>query len=706
MKSRWLELIIVSILLLIGFGVRVHDIATVPMGFSANEIIGIRVTEVIQDRTFRVFFTTENGSIESFFYMLQIPVTLLVGDGLVGYRMMPLWTSLITLALVYAVARRLFGISVGFIALITMCFGIWPVLIGRTATHVSLVGAMTLITLLAASHAFYLQQNIRPLRPKTISYTYLALAVVLSAYTDYTGLMAGVGVFLFVLYLWYTRQTVSRHTWWNTGYALTLSMIFGLPYLISFLRTASVSGLYVFWRDRPTSPLNLLESIGHTLVAFAWRGDADPAHNIPGLALLPPEGALIAAVGLIAALWRWRKPNYALLVIFFILGLLPDMWLRGGPDYEALAFVNPLVYILIGVGVVEFFRILRENSDPPEKLAWLKRQGFLGEWPQPLYRITVIFVLIIFARNIWFFRQLFADWPNRPDTQQAYHTNIGQLAVYLDHNPDGPPVLICSPQIHPTTRITEAPSDQQLLEWMLHREDIPYRVANCRQDFILLNAGATMRVVFTDAADVTTLPVQIRHWLEDAQPLSSQYLDRGTAYLLEVERRLADMGGTLQRESQIFYPRVSTEDELEHVPLPVRFGGNLALMGHEPLPLEGEHRPGDVFTLVTYWRVDGPVLPNAGVFIRLHDTPQASPYSEVNELQVDTSRLQARDIIVQVGLLRLPDTLRSQEYRLTIGVYDGETVNQLPVYDTVTGTMRGTYLLFGRPFVVTTTNGG
>lgn len=705
MKSRWLELMVASCLLLIGFGVRVHDIATVPMGFSNDEIMGIRITETIKDRTFRVFFTTADGSIESFFYMLQVPVTLLVGDGLLGYRMLPLWTGLITLALVYAVARRLFGLGVGFIALTTMCFGIWPVVAGRTASHISFIGAMTLTTLLVASHAFYLQQSIRPLRPKTVSYTYIALAVVVSAYTNYTGLLAGVGILCFVLYLRYTRQTVSRHTWWNTGYALLLALIFGLPYLISFLRTASISGLYIFWRERPTSPLNLLESAGHTLVAFAWRGDANPAYNIPGLALLPPEGALVVAVGISMAVWRWRHPNYALLLIFFGLGLLPDMWLRGGPDYQALAFVNPLLYIFIGVGVVEFFRILHENTDPPEKLAWLKRQRWLGEWPQPLYRLTIILVLVIFARNIWFFRQLFADWPNRTDTQQAYHSNIGRLAAYLDRHADGSPVLICSPQIQPTKGISDAPSDQQLLEWMLHREDIPYRVANCRQDFILLNAGAPMRVVFTDAADVTTLPVELRHWLEQAEALQHPYLDYGTAYLLNVEQRFADKGGALQRDSRVFYPGESAEGDFEAVPLPVRFGGNIAFLGHEPLKIGEQAHPGDTLTIVTYWRIDGPVLPNAGVFIRLHDTPQASPYSEVNEFAVDTSRLHARDIVIQVGFLRLPETLRDQEYRLTVGVYDGDTVNQLSVYDSVTGAVRGTYLLFGRPFVVATTNG-
>jgi hypothetical protein len=108
--------------------------------------------------------------------------------------------------------------------------------------------------------------------------------------------------------------------------------------------------------------------------------------------------------------------------------------------------------------------------------------------------------------------------------------------------------------------------------------------------------------------------------------------------------------------------------------------------------------PGDVLTVVSFWRIDGDVLPNTGIFVRLHDTPQSSPYTEINEFGVDATRLQTRDVIVQVSYLTLP-TLRDQEYRLTIGVYDNTPVNQLPVYKDISE-IRGSHLLLGLPFMV------
>jgi hypothetical protein len=89
-----------------------------------------------------------------------------------------------------------------------------------------------------------------------------------------------------------------------------------------------------------------------------------------------------------------------------------------------------------------------------------------------------------------------------------------------------------------------------------------------------------------------------------------------------------------------------------------------------------------------------------GVFIRLHDTPQASPYNEVNAFAVDISRLRPRDVIVQVGYLILPETLRPQEYVLTLGVYDGEPTNQTSVFDPTTRDLRGNYLQLSQPVLV------
>ncbi len=705
MISHRVEKLFTVILLFLGFAIRVHDLTIIPAGFSEEEIQSIRVIETIREGNIAVFHKVGEWGIGDLFHLLQVAVTQFVGDGLLGYRILPLWGGMLGLAFIYTLTRRLFGSIVALIAMMSMCFGIVPVLVSRTATQVSLVGVLTLGTLLVISRTYYLWQRIRPFRPRTVPYSLMAIVITIATYEHYTGILAGIGLLIFIFYLRYTRQSIHRNVWWNSAYSVTLAIILGLPYLLSILRNASTSSPYILWVNRPPDVFAFFESIGRTFLAF-WinRGDTNPAHNIPGLPLTSLVEPVLLAVGIAVSIRRWRQPNYGLVLIFFVLGLLPDIWLNDGPDYTALSFVTPIIYILIAIGLVESYRFLRANQEIPERLAWIRRQQWLGEWPQPLMRLFIVLVLLTAAIDIWRLRQnVFVNWTSRSDTQQAYQSNLGHIAIYLDRHADDDPVLICTTQFQSAEAddFSTPLSDQQTLELMLHSEDINFRVANCRNNLIFINGGESMRILFAEQSDAATLASELQSWLNFAEPLLDEELPSGIAYRLDIEQVLANTLGQLQLSSTVFYQR-EPEQEAEISPYPIRFGGNMTFLGYDrpirssALPLH----PGDVLTIPTYWRIDGDVLPDSGIFVRLHDTPQASPYSEINEFSVDATRLQTRDVIVQVGYLTLPATLRDQEYRLTIGVFDKQPVNQLPVYDHQTGAIRGSYLLLGSPFMV------
>jgi hypothetical protein len=701
--SYRVEKIIALILLFLGFAIRIHDLSVIPSGFSEEEIQSLRVIQTIRNGNIAVFHQVGVWGIGDLFHLLQVAVTQFVGDGLLGYRMLPLWSGVLSLALIYALARRLFGGIIALIAMMSMCFGILPVLTSRTATEVSLMTTLVLGTLLIIARTYYLWGHIRPFRPHTTPYSLVAIAVAIAAYEHYTGILVGIGLLIFIFYLRYTRQPVHRNTWWNSIYCVTFAIILGLPYLLSILRDPPSSNLYILWANRPPDTAAFFESTFKTFLAF-WirRGDTNPAHNIPGLPLTSLVEPVLLTVGIAVSLRRWRLPNYGLILIFFILGLLPDIWLNGGPDYTALTFVSPIIYILIGIGLVESYRFLRTNQEIPERLAWIRDTRWLGQWPQPLMRLFIGLILLTAAIDILRLRQnVFMDWTARSDTQQAYQSNLGDIAIYLDRHPDDNPVLICTTQFRPTeVDDFQTPlADQQLLELMLHHEDINFRVANCRNDLIFINGGEPMRVLFADPSDAGRLPTELQAWFNLSQPISNDAIPEGIAFQLDVEQALANNLGQLQLTSTVYYPPVpETIDEI--APYPVRFGGNMTFVGYLPhaRPTGSSLNPGDVLTVVSYWRIDGDVLPNTGIFVRLHDTPQSSPYTEINEFGVDATRLQTRDVIVQVGYLTLP-TLRDQEYRLTIGVYDNTPVNQLPVYKDISE-IRGSHLLLGLPFMV------
>lgn len=716
--SRRLELWLVVGFLLFGVAIRLANLQTIPGGFSENEIAHLRITESIRAGNILVFSPSHRaGGIESFFALLETASVIVFGEGLFGYRILPFGIGILTLALTYKVAQRFFGSLVGLLALGGMSINIWSVILARTIGHVNIVPMLLLLTLFMLSKAYHIKQEISPLPVKTNTFTFFAVTLAATLYSHYTGIFVVLGVVGFLIYLERRKLSVLRQVWWNSSYALILTLILALPYIISLLRNPQNSGLQFLWAEQVNSLGTGLESLWLTLRAFlplpfiADLGDTNPANNIPGLPPLSPLESVLLIAGIAISIQRWKSPNFALILILLGCGLLPDIWLEGGPNYPALILVHPLLFILVGIGIKETLRIIQESRDLPERLKWL--HGF--QWRQmklqPLAVISVIFIGFGFAQNLTRLDTYFFDeWTTRRDTRFAYAYELGQFALYLDQTRDETPVLLCTDDLtdSPIDDLKKPLSSPQLITLMMyHDKSVSWRVADCQIDFVLTDGGNPMRLLFLDHQDPNLLPLPIREWLSSptvAKVLPDVDLPADSLWYLDARQTLADRGGELEARAAIpeiaaYYPWNSEAGSVA-APHAVRFGGNMTFLGYYRYP-EGNHfQPGEVITLVSYWRIEGPISENTGVFLRLHDTPQVSPYAEVNIFKVRATQLQARDVVVQVVQLTLPENLRPQPYILTLGVYDNNPTNQLPVYQGDPNQVRGDYLQLGIPFMV------
>lgn len=704
--SQRRALILVILILLVSFGLRIGYLAEAPGGFSQEELTGIRIIENIREGNIFVFFDDGEGTgVESLYYALSVTFTRFAGDGLMGYRMFSLWVSMLTLAIQYNVSRRLFGQNVALVSLTTMGVALWPTMVARNATHNSLIPFLIVAVLWAVTQAYYLRQRVYGRIAITFSFTLLGIILAVTAYAHATGFLAGIGVAIFAIQIGRRHPRLARDLWWNSGYALIMALLLGIPYIVSVARNLTISGPYLFWTERPESVIDFGKSIRDTVLAFFWSGDINPAHNLPGLPLTQLLEPVFLVLGLSIILRKRRNPKYLLVLIFFVLGLLPDMWVRGGSDFRLLTFAMPTLYMIIGLGIVEAVRIAGNQKTVPLRLQKFQSHPRWGEWPQPLVRLVIGVIVLAFAVNLYQARhRLIDEWPNRQDTQFAYNHNIAQIAQYLDKTEAITPTLICAKSFNDAdlSNFNQDVSEIQMIEWMLHHENLPYRVADCRTDIVFVNGGiAPMDILFTDVTDLNVLSAPILAWFRQAQPQGSTINFNGEPILWKlaakqnIQRRLATIGG-LERT---FYPRESS-GEPEIVPLPVEFDGNMSFLGFDPWLPRDVYRPNDLLTITTYWQVDAALSPDVGIFVRLHDTPQASPYTEINKFSVDAETLEAGDIIVQVAFLTLPTQLRSHQYLLTLGLYEGLTLNQRQVYDAETQVPRGTYILIDTPFQV------
>jgi len=309
---------------------------------------------------------------------------------------------------------------------------------------------------------------------------------------------------------------------------------------------------------------------------------------------------------------------------------------------------------------------------------------------QPVMILVIAGVLV----NVLVVRhRFFNEWHTNPRVHAAYHTQTANIAAYLDSTPDGLPVSYCTARLNIVGPSGLTPRES--LDAMMHRESLEMRHSDCRGGLVLINAGAPMRFVFGSEHDRQSMPPELTAWLSDAEPVPVDGVPDGTVVIIDVEQRLRDSGGQWSALSPVYFMPDETSVS-ERAQLPIPLGDNLTFAGYDPRALARPHESGGPpIVLVTYWRVDGDIPDDLGIFAHLLAYPDnesngaariplIEPWAEANSIDVLPGELEPRDFFIQVSYLWLAKNLRPAEYALTVGAYtDTVTVleNHLPVLD-------------------------
>lgn len=675
--NRRTELAFVTILLLLAAVLRLWSLGDLPPGFATDELASIHMTELVRGGYVAVYYVTPDGTSRAGLYgVVNNVVTGPVGDGLLGYRVLPASSGLLTLALLYALARRLFGVRVALVALAVAVVNLRLILLARSATAETLVIPFVLLALLVLVMAFNLRRTIHFHAPGTMLFAGLAFLAGTAGYLHFTALLIGPLCVLFAAHLILTGQPVSRRVWSSAVFVVVLASIIGLPYLVSTFREVETSEPYLLWSARPQSLRDVVDGVLQTIGGVVWQGDARVTHAVGEAALLGPLLALLMVIGVVEGVRRWRDPRYALLLMVLAGGLLTDVWIDPEPTFSANLFALPAVMIFPAVGALVIARNLHARGT---RAAW-----------QPVGMLIAL-VLVV---NVFVVRdRLFNDWRDDPKVHAAYHTQLARVAAYLDRDPDSLPVSFCTARLDMTG--ASGLTRRETLAAMMHRENLDMRHADCRGGIVLIDAGAPMRFVFGSERDRALMPPELLEWVASGEPVPVDGLADGMVSVLDVQQRLRDLGGVWDALAPAYF-MPDDDGAGERVTLPVPFDDRLTFAGYDPRVLERARvAGGDPIVLTTYWRVDGNLPDDLGIFAHLLAYPDSEeddgaaipllePWAESNAIDVVVSELQPRDFFVQVSYLWLSDNLKPAPYALTVGAYtDTVTVlaNHLPVLD-------------------------
>lgn len=651
MTSRMSYLLVIGLLLLAAL-LRTYDLANLPPGFSEDEITNIRLVDNVRQGDIYVFYPGEDGGREGAYHVLIAFVTSFVGEGTIGFRITSLWLSMLSIAIIYTLGNHLFNPIIGVLSAGLVTVNMSSILLARAVSSDAAVLFLISATMLALARSLPVYRRTRDVSSSIVSFAALGGLLGIGVYAHPSSLFIVLGAIFYIAHLLYFRNVMFRQHRSYTLFAILLMLIISMPYLISSINLPQYAAGQ---RILPHYNDSLLTSAANGLLAIVSSGDVNPLHNLPGRPLVDAFSGILMLAGLVICILRRHRPRFMLLLIMFVLALPAALIVENSPNFHRMSVILPQLAIFFGMG---FYSLIRA----PIFVDVIFR------------RMAVAGVLALLAINVvWTWSDLFADWRDHEAVMPLVNGDLGQIAHFFDTVGNELPVVFCDAgwDTEQEQRAIGS-SDKTLL--MMNRSGFRYQEADCSRSLLLTNGGAKQRIVLFDRQTRDSVHPYLQEWLANGRPLTGN-LPRDTVFELDAAQLLADRAGALTTTAPLSYaPEVA---EPEPIAPPIRFGGNLTLLGYEP-DVQRAFLPGEAVEVITYWRVEGEFLPD----ITLKNHILADPVTPIgirDVISVNPLMLRERDVFIQVTSIQLRDTALPGKYIVSVGAYRQSDQQRLPV---------------------------
>jgi 4-amino-4-deoxy-L-arabinose transferase-like glycosyltransferase len=633
--SYWLPLAVV----LVAFLLRTVQIQSAPPGVTHDEAAHVQDAERIWQGLRPIYLTTAYGREPLYDYVAAPLVHLLDVRVLPGRLVSAFWGTL-TVALVYAWARRALDQQTALLAALLIAASFWPV-----GTSRQILRSAALPAIILAGYACYWQAVYRATERR--SPAFFAMAGLLQGLAAWTYMPARIT--WLVPALFHLSLAFADRRRWRSCRAGFVVMLVVLALVAAPLAAFLLQHPEVEVRvDELAAPLRALAAgdagpLAHRLKQsiglLTHRGDTQWLYNISGRPLLPPLVACLFLGGLVLAIvgsLRATRPGLRFLLLWLPIGLFPA--LVTGLESSSLRAIaaQPSVYILAAVPVAIALR-------------WSSRR-----WPaRGLILGTILMLASLAGLASLTAGDYLVRWAENPNTRVAYHAHLKQIAAYLDGQPDQSTVTVSTLYPGPL-------HDPYAASTLLRRLDLS----------ILWHNGAGV-VVFPRVSTARAL-------VPAGAPLSPSL-----AALMGPSAQLVDrvMLRSDDLSPWIDVYRWSPVDAIAALPLDDRsdMGHVLAFAGYKASP--DEVQPGGWIELITFWEIleTLPAEPELVLFSHLLADGQVT--AQDDRLDLPSSSWRPGDLFAQLHRLNVPSDLPAGDYPLEIGGYlRTEGYPRLPIY--------------------------
>lgn len=650
--SKRMSYALAVLVLLLAVTLRLWAFTTLPIGISNVELDQIDLLQdAVEQGSIRVFYNLDNQGREGLFAMVLAIAKAIFGEGSIGLRLPALFSSIISVALMYTLGVRLYGRIAGVAAALLLSVMMWAALLARLIVVEAVLPMLVTAIALTLARAMPVYARTRAETTNTQDFAALGILLGLSLYIHPSGLMMVLGAMIFVAYIILLRRPLSLRWLSYIGFSILMLLIVAMPYLISTIRLPELNAGGRLFGNFGGITLSSIDS----LVGVTVSGDTNAARNVQNRPLVDAVSGFFIVIGIIVALRNWREPRYALTLILSGFLAAPAFLADDAPNFLAMSVLLPMIALLFGLGISVMITNLPKNT---------RSIGILG-------------VLVLIGANVvWTSNSLFFKWQEQEATQIAFRSELGQIAHHVDVTVEDTPTVLCYSNWANPRNIGEDRSAADIVLLMMNNDRADIRYVDCRYGFLFINGGREQQVVIPSSDILLETPPDIADWLALGTPVET--LPERSVIVMSVEDTLADTLGVYTTTTPASY--VTEDDVSERIPIPppIRFAGNLTWLGYEsdPIPV---YEFGNVVPVTTYWRVEGLVPRDLRLFTHILLDP-VTIAANVDTIHVNPTQLRERDVYIHTVGIPLTTDLPPSIYEISVGAYQETDDIRLDVF--------------------------
>ena len=642
------ELAAMLAVLLVGLLLRSWALSDVPPGLRYDELLNFQMAQRVMEGERPLYFRESWGEEPLFLYAQAVSLAM-AGISDWSLRLPAVFLGILSVPALWVTARRMFGARVALVAAAALSLSFWSLFYSRIGLRVLAVTPFHGLGVYLLWR--WLEQGLQGKRGPLADCLLSGLALGLGFYVYPAARLMPLLPALALFHVGLFHRGALRRVAFGLSLVFVVTMIVAAPLLVVVScgdgpeqRIAQLTGA---WDELLSgNPSRLSRQVLKTLGMFAFRGDKDWLYNVARRPVFEPVTAACFAIGVVLSAWRWRRPRYALALIWLGIGIAPAAAVSPPASLSHGIAAQLPAYVLMALGLDVLWRAVGSRWRAAGPLA-------VG--------------IVLVAHGFFSCRDYFVVWARAPQVRELQQAGVTAVARELDATDPQGPVVIGSPFVnywHPWNVLA--------FELAIRREDLAVRWFNPGGSWIW-PAGAEPTVYYFPLDPLGPQafePALAQLFFAEARKLPSSSADFSAYQLLQAPA----LGDWRASTAALAWP-----PELDHLPpprLPLDFQGGLTLLGAETAQRAID--AGHELSLVTYWEARSAVAEPVVVFVHL-TSDGSDIWGQHDWLDVRTAGLQRGDRFAQAHGVAVDGGCPSGSYHLQVGLYRPDTLERLPI---------------------------